>query len=249
MNQIFIVGTGPGKYDGMTMEAVKALESSDVIVGYTLYVDLVRDLFPGKEFLTTPMRMEKDRCRLAFEEAEKGKNVSLVCSGDAGIYGLAELMYKMRPLYPDTGLQIVPGVTSAVSGAALLGAPLTNDFCVISLSDLLTPWETIEKRLRGAAAGDFVICLYNPSSRKRKDHFRKACGILLETRSPRTVCGTARQIGREGEETALMTLSELADSDVDMLTTVFVGNSETTVIDGKMVTPRGYPEGKTGEGT
>lgn len=239
-NKIYVVGIGPGDYEQMTGRAVKALEESDVIIGYTVYVDLVKDHFSEKEFLTTPMKREVERCTLAFEEAEKGKTVSMICSGDAGVYGMAGLMYEVGKDYPKTELVIVPGVTAATAGAAVLGAPLIHDFCLISLSDLLTPWEKIEARLLAAAKADFVICLYNPSSRKRHDYLRKACDLMLQHKSPDTVCGIVSQIGREGENAQLMSLSALRDTQVDMFTTVFIGNSQTKELRGKMVTPRGY---------
>ena len=235
-----MVGIGPGAYEEMTGAAISALENSDVIVGYTVYVDLVKEHFPGKAFLTTPMRKEVDRCVLAFEEAKKGQIVSMICSGDAGVYGMAGLMYEVGEKYPEVELEIVPGVTAVLGGAAVLGAPLIHDFCLISLSDLLTPWEKIEKRLLGASQADFVICLYNPSSRKRHDYLQKACDLMLQYKSPDTVCGTVANIAREGETSQIMTLKELRDAKVDMFTTVFVGNSQTKNINGKMVTPRGY---------
>lgn len=238
--KIYVVGIGPGAYEEMTGAAISALENSDVIVGYTVYVDLVKEHFPGKAFLTTPMRKEVDRCVLAFEEAKKGQIVSMICSGDAGVYGMAGLMYEVGEKFPEVELEIVPGVTAALGGAAVLGAPLIHDFCLISLSDLLTPWEKIEKRLLGASQADFVICLYNPSSRKRHDYLQKACDLMLQYKSPDTVCGTVANIAREGETSQIMTLKELRDAKVDMFTTVFVGNSQTKNINGKMVTPRGY---------
>ena len=224
----------------MTLKAIHAMEKSEVIIGYTVYVDLVKEHFPGKEFLTTPMKKEVDRCVMAFEEAKKGKVVSMICSGDAGVYGMSGLMYEVGVNYPEVELEIIPGVTAATGGAAVLGAPLIHDFCLISLSDLLTPWEKIEKRIRGAAMADFVICLYNPSSRKRADYLKKACEYILEYQSPDTVCGYVRNIGREGEDAHILTLSELKDTEVDMFTTVYIGNSQTRNVDGKMVTPRGY---------
>ncbi|WP_373213814.1 precorrin-3B C(17)-methyltransferase [Ruminococcus sp. 5_1_39BFAA] len=238
--KIYVVGIGPGAYEEMTGAAVRALEESDIIVGYTVYVDLVKDHFPGKGFLTTPMRKEVDRCVLAFDEAEKGQTVSMICSGDAGVYGMAGLMYEIGERYPEVELEVVPGVTAALGGASVLGAPLIHDFCLISLSDLLTPWEKIEKRLLGASQADFVICLYNPSSHKRHDYLQKACDLMMQYKSPDTVCGTVANIAREGETAQVMTLKELRDTKVDMFTTVFVGNSQTKNINGKMVTPRGY---------
>ena len=239
---IAVVGMGPGRESMMTNEALQALDSADVIVGYTVYLDLLGERFAGKEFLSTPMKQETERCRLAFEEAAKGKSVAMVCSGDAGIYGMASLMFEMKEeLGADgTGIRVIPGITAASSGAAGLGAPLNHDFCVISLSDLLTPWELIEKRLRAAAAGDFAIAIYNPSSKKRHDYLQKACDILLETAEPERACGYVRSIGRDGEEYHTCTLRELRDAEVDMFTTVFVGNSQSRIIDGRLVTPRGY---------
>ncbi|MCI5511444.1 MAG: precorrin-3B C(17)-methyltransferase [Oliverpabstia sp.] len=240
MNKLYVVGIGPGEYEQMTLKAIHALEKSDVIIGYTVYVELVKEHFPGKEFMTTPMKKEVDRCVLAFEEAQKGKTVSMICSGDAGVYGMSGLMYEVGVNYPEVELEVIPGVTAATGGAAVLGAPLIHDFCLISLSDLLTPWEKIEARLLGASQADFVICLYNPSSKKRHDYLQKACDLMMKYKSEDTVCGIVSQIGREGESYQVMTLKELRDTQVDMFTTVWVGNSQTKVVSGKMVTPRGY---------
>ena len=240
LKKLYVVGIGPGAYEKMTIEAAEALKNSDVIIGYTVYVDLVKEHFAGKEFLTTPMKKEVERCKMAFEEAMKGKTVSMICSGDAGVYGMAGLMYEVGMNYPEVELSVIAGVTAATGGAAVLGAPLIHDFCLISLSDLLTPWEKIETRLLDAAHGDFVICLYNPSSKKRHDYLQKACDLMLKYKSEETVCGIVGNIGRDGESEKVMTLKELRDTQVDMLTTVFVGNSRTRVMDGRMVTPRGY---------
>lgn len=240
MSKIYVVGIGPGAYEKMTIEAAEALKDSDTIIGYTVYVDLVKDHFADKRFLTTPMTKEVDRCVLAFEEAGKGHTVSMICSGDAGVYGMAGLMYEVGERYPQVEICILPGVTAATGGAAVLGAPLIHDFCLISLSDLLTPWEKIEKRLLAAAEADFVVCLYNPSSKKRHDYLAKACDLMMRYKAADTVCGLVSNIGREGENCRVLTLKELRDTPVDMFTTVFVGNSQTKVINGKMVTPRGY---------
>lgn len=240
MNKLYVVGIGPGAYEKMTIEAVEALNKSDVIIGYTVYVDLVREHFPGKEFMTTPMKKEVDRCILAFEEAGKGRTVSMICSGDAGVYGMSGLMYEVGVSYPQVELVIIPGVTAATGGAAVLGAPLIHDFCLISLSDLLTPWEKIEARLLAASQADFVICLYNPSSKKRHDYLEKACQLMMRYKDSDTVCGIVGNIGRDGQKMKVMTLKELKELKVDMFTTVFVGNSQTRNINGKMVTPRGY---------
>ena len=240
MNKLYVIGIGPGEYEQMTLKAIHAMEKSEVIIGYTVYVDLVKEHFPGKEFLTTPMKKEVDRCVMAFEEAKKGKVVSMICSGDAGVYGMSGLMYEVGVNYPEVELEIIPGVTAATGGAAVLGAPLIHDFCLISLSDLLTPWEKIEARLLAAAEADFVVCLYNPSSRKRSDYLQKACDLMMQYKSLETVCGTVCNIGREGEEYHVMTLKELRDTKVDMFTTVFIGNKETQMLNGCLVTPRGY---------
>ena len=239
---VYVVGIGPGAYEEMTIRAVRALEASDVIIGYTVYVDLVKDHFPEKTFLTTPMTKEVERCEMALEEAENGRVTSMICSGDAGVYGMAGLMYELRARKElwNVEITVIPGITAATAGAAILGAPLIHDFAVISLSDLLTPWDKIEERLRNAAKGDFSICLYNPSSRKRKDYLKRACEILLEYKSPETVCGYVRQIARVGEEKYLTTLQKLKETETDMFTTVFIGNSQTMQIGETMVTPRGY---------
>lgn len=237
-----MVGIGPGDFEQMTVKAARVLKESDVIIGYTVYIDLVREHLPGKEFLSTPMTKEADRCHMAFSEAQKGRTVSMICSGDAGVYGMAGLMYEIGVKHPDIELEIVPGVTAATAGAALLGAPLTHDFCVISLSDLLTPWALIEERLLAASKADFAVCLYNPSSKKRQDYLKKACDLMLRYKSPDTVCGIGKMIGRQGQEKELMTLKRLRDTSVDMFTTVFVGNSQTKVVSGAMVTPRGYKD-------
>ena len=241
---IAVVGMGPGMESMMTQQAVRALDEADVIVGYTVYLELLGERFAGKELLSTPMKQETERCRLAFSEAAKGKEVAMVCSGDAGIYGMASLMFEIKEElgedFADVEIDVIPGITAASSGAAVLGAPLNHDFCVISLSDLLTPWELIEKRLRAAAGGDFAIAIYNPSSKKRHDYLRKACDILLETVEPGRACGYVRSIGRDGEEFHTCTLAELMNTEVDMFTTVFIGNSQSRIIDGRLITPRGY---------
>ena len=245
MHKLFVVGLGPGRPEAMTLQARAALERAEVLCGYTVYIGQIRSLFPEKEIITTPMTRELERCRLALETAAAGKTTAMVCSGDAGVYGMAGPVLELSGDYPDVEIEIIPGVTAALSGAAVLGAPLTHDFCVISLSDLLTPWETIETRLRCAALGDFSLCLYNPASRKRRDHLRRACDILLETRAPDTVCGWVRNIGRDGQEHRVLTLGELREAELDMFTTVFVGASGTGTVNGRMVTPRGY-ESKEG---
>ena len=197
-HRIYVVGMGPGQENMMTQEALQVLEASDVIIGYTVYLKLLGERFGCKELLSTPMRQERERCQMCFEKAREGKKVALICSGDAGVYGMAGLMYEVGVNYPETELEIIPGVTAATGGAAVLGAPLIHDFCLISLSDLLTPWEKIEARLLAAAQADFVVCLYNPSSKKRADYLQKACDILLQYRDAGNICGYVKNIGREG---------------------------------------------------
>ena len=240
MGRLSVVGIGPGDGSYLTERARKVLEESDILCGYTLYVELLRPLFPEKECYTTGMTGEMERCRHALELAREGRNVALVCSGDAGVYGMAGPALELLPEYRGVEMEIVPGVTAALSGGALLGAPLGHDFCVISLSDRLTEWAQIEKRLRCAAEGDFAICLYNPASRHRRDYLCRACQVLLETLSPGTVCGLVRNIGREGESLRILSLAELRDAEADMFCTVFIGASATRRIGGRMVTPRGY---------
>ena len=240
MGKLYVVGIGPGDAPRMTAEARAALDASKTLCGYPVYIDLVAPFCSGKKILTAPMRKEIERCRMALEAAQTG-TAALICSGDAGVYGLAGLALELAPEYPGADVEIVPGVTAALSGAALLGAPLGHDFCAVSLSDLLTPWEVIEKRLRCAADADFVICLYNPASRRRKDNLRRACDIILQYRAGETVCGLARNVGRERQSASVLTLRELRDAEADMFTTVFIGSSSTKEIAGRMVTPRGYP--------
>ncbi len=265
-----IVGTGPGNADEMTARARRAIEDADIIVGYTLYNELLQKEFPDKEYYATPMRHETERCRYALEKAAQGAETVLVCSGDSGVYGMASLVFELaEQMYGRAGevsrgrsdgkdceknnktchgqeicpeIEVIPGITAALSGGARLGSPLSNDFAVVSLSDLLTPWDVIEKRLRGAADGDFVIALYNPGSKKRRGHLKKACDIVMERRSAETPCGIVHNIGREGEHVDIMTLGELRDVQADMFMTVFIGNSKTRVIGGRLVTSRGYVE-------
>lgn len=240
MSKLYVVGLGPGGVEQMTKRAYEALQKCDVIAGYHVYVNLIKDDFADKEFLSTGMRKEVDRCKLALEEALKGKTVAMISSGDAGVYGMAGIMCQVAADHPEVEIEVVPGITAACSGAAVLGAPLISDFCLISLSDLLTPWEKIEKRLDCASQADFCICLYNPSSFKRHDYLQKACDIMLKNQLGTIPAGIVRNIGREGEEYELTTLAELRDKQVDMFSTVIIGNTQTQVINGRMVTPRGY---------
>lgn len=240
MGKLYVVGIGPGDYDNMTVKADRVLRGCDAIIGYHVYVDLVRDRYPEKEFLTTPMTKETQRCQMAIDAAKGGKNVAMICSGDSGIYGMAALIYELRGEAAEPEIEVVPGLTAACSGAAILGAPLTHDFAVISLSDRLTSWEKIENRLSAAAQADLTMVLYNPASNSRPDHIRRACDILLRYLPEDRLCGVSQHIGREGENTRIMTLAELKNADIDMFCTVFIGNEMTKKIGGKLVTPRGY---------
>ena len=244
MKRLYVIGMGPGGAEQLTPQALRALEDSRVVCGYTTYMDLAREFLEGKELVTTLMTRELERCRIALERAEAGETTAMICSGDAGVYGMAGPILQMAEEFPEVEIEVIPGITAALSGGAVLGAPLMHDFAVISLSDLLTPWETIENRLDAAAKTDFSICLYNPSSRKRADYLKRACEIFLRYKSADTVCGIVKNIGRDGETKKVMTLAELKDYEADMFTTVFIGNSRTekSVLGGQnwMVTPRGY---------
>ena len=241
IGKVYVIGLGPGAEKEMTYQASTALEKSEVIIGYTVYTGLIRERFPDKKYLSTPMRQEVIRCEMAMDEAMKGSTVAMVCSGDAGIYGMAGLLYEMGQGYPEVELEVVPGITAANGGAAVLGAPLMHDFAVISLSDLLTPWEKIEARLVAAIQGDFAIAIYNPSSHKRKDYLKRACDIMLAAGAdPMRACGYVENIGREGCQCHVCTLAELRECQVNMFTTVFVGNEKTRIDGDHLVTPRGY---------
>lgn len=248
-NTIYIVGIGPGKKDYLTVQASEVLSRVDVIAGYTVYIDIIKENYAGKEFISTPMKQELERCRICFEKVLEGKSVALICSGDAGVYGMASPMFeiqKQNKAYEKVELVVVPGISAALSGAAILGAPINHDFCVISLSDLLTPWELIEKRLIAAVQGDFAVVIYNPSSHKRKDYLSRACQILLQNGAlSDRACGYVENIGRENTKATVCTLKELEKTEVNMFTTVFIGNSRTEIyktVEGtkKLITKRGY---------
>ena len=225
---VFVVGLGPGGPQFLTAQAQSVLAQAEVLCGYTVYLDLVRPYFPDKVYHATGMTQEIDRCRWALETAQSGKTVALVCSGDAGVYGMASPLLELAQNYPAVPVEIVPGLTAALSGGAVLG-------------DRLTPWEVITRRLAAAAMGDFCIALYNPSSKGRPDYLARAVRILLENgKAPGTVCGLVRNIGRDGQSHQVLPLAQLADTPVDMFTTVFIGNAATQALAGRMVTPRGY---------
>lgn len=240
MTKLVVVGTGPGNWDEVTPRAKKAMEEADLLVGYHVYLDLLKEYFPEKEMYSTPMTQEIQRCHYALEQAKSGKQVAVLSSGDAGVYGMAGLLLELAQDYPGVQVEIIPGITAALSGAALLGAPLMSDFVVMSLSDLLTPWELIEKRLHGAGMGEFPLMIYNPGSKKRVDHLKKACDILLQYRSGKSWCALLRQIGREEENIKLLSLEALREEKVDMFTTVYIGTEKTKRVGEHLITPRGY---------
>lgn len=238
---IYVIGLGPGRKEEMTGRALDALERCDVILGYQTYIDIIAPFFPGKEMIDSPMKEEVDRCHQALELSKSGKTVGLVSSGDAGVYGMAGLMYEIAQ--GEAEVEVVPGVTAACAAAAVLGAPLMHDFAVISLSDLLTPWNLIERRLNAAASADFVICLYNPSSRGRPKHFQWACDIMMKYKSPDTVAGWVSNVARENQERHITTLGKIRDETLDMFCIALVGNIATKHQGDFMVTPRGYKFG------
>lgn len=242
MGKIFVVGFGAGDKQNMTFEAYKALETSEVVVGYTKYVELMRKIFPEKRYVATGMKKEVDRCRIALDYAMMGKRVAFISSGDSGIYGMAGIMLEVAK-NTSIEVEIVSGVTALSSCASILGAPVMHDFAVISLSDLMTPTDLIYKRVECVAMGDFVICLYNPKSKKRVDYIAKTADIIMLYRNEETPVGIVRNAHREDQSHEIITLKELKNADVDMFSTVIIGNSQTYVSNGKMITPRGYKLG------
>ena len=238
--RVSIVGIGPGSPQGMTIEARQALEECDILVGYGEYVRLAEAAVPGKPCFTTPMTKEVQRCRYALDKAREGLQVALVCSGDAGVYGMASPVLELAEDYDDVDVVVVAGVSAAQSCAAILGAPLGHDFAVVSLSDRLTPWDVIERRVRLACLADLCLVLYNPRSHAREDALARAARAMLEIADEDTVCGWVRAASREGQDHGIVRLGDLSHLEADMFTTVFVGNSQTRMVAGRMVTPRGY---------
>lgn len=238
--KLYAVGIGPGDLTFLAPCAADVIRECEVIVGYTPYITMIESLVEGKTIISTGMKSEVERCQKAVEEALAGKKVAVISSGDAGIYGMAPLLYEIAESHPEIEVEVIPGITAANSAASMLGSPLSNDFAVISLSDLMTPWEVIEKRLHSASQGDFVIALYNPRSMKRSDYLAKACQISLEYKPADTWCGYVRNALRGESICQICTLEELIHAEVDMFTTVIIGNSATKIIDGKLVTTRGY---------
>ena len=237
---IYVVGIGPGSFEMITPQALEAMRSCDVIVGYVKYVDLVKDLVPQKIFYTSGMTHELERCEAALKFAKSdGLSVALISSGDSGVYGMAGLMLEVAAR-SGVEVRIIPGITAANSCASVLGAPLMNDYVTVSLSDRLTDWHIIERRLIAASSGDFVICVYNPASKQRPDNFRRACDVIMRRYRPTTPAGYVRNMGRGEMTHAVMTLREIREADIDMLCTVIIGNSQTYILDGRMITARGY---------
>ena len=239
--KIFVVGTGPGSLEHITPAARKAIEQADVIVGYGTYLDLIKELLQGKEVVSTGMTQEVDRCRKAVELAREGKIVAMICGGDPGVYAMAGLVYEIvKSSGSPVIVEVIPGISALNAAASRLGAPLMHDFACISLSDRLTPWDMIEKRLDAAAFADFVIVLYNPRSKGRAGHINKARDIVLKHRKASTIVGIVKSAMREHETVIVTDLEHMQESDVDMQTTVVIGNSKTFVWNDFMITPRGY---------
>ena len=238
MAKIYVIGIGPGKKEDMTYRAYEALGNSDVIIGYKTYIDLVKEYFGDKELISSPMKKEVDRCMEVVEIAKSGKTVSLISSGDAGVYGMAGIMLEVAP--EDMEIEIIPGITAGNAAAAIAGAPLMHDYATISLSDLLTDWDLIKKRVDLASQGDFVITLYNPKSHGRTTQIVEAQEIMRKYKSDETPVAIVRNAGREDESSVVTTLGEMLNHEIDMLTLVIIGNSKTFIKNGKMITPRGY---------
>ncbi|MEE1312653.1 MAG: precorrin-3B C(17)-methyltransferase [Lachnospiraceae bacterium] len=241
MGRLTVVGFGPGGYEDMTNRAVKAIKEAEIVIGYTTYIELLKPLFPQKEYLATPMMQEVKRCEIAVELAEEHERIAMVSSGDSGIYGMAGIVMEVaQKNQSDITIDVVPGITAASAAASILGAPLMHDFSVISLSDLMTPLDLIMKRVECAGMSDMIVCLYNPKSKKRKTHVEQAADLLMKYRDETTPVGVVRHAGREEESSYLTTLGELKDMPLDMFCVVIVGNSTTYIANGKMITPRGY---------
>ena len=239
--KLYVIGIGPGAREQMTVRADRILRESQVIIGYTVYVDLVKEFYPQAEFLTTPMRQEKERCEMALKAAQDGRKTAMICSGDSGVYGMAGLVLELvNKQQLDIEVRLIPGMTASIAAASLLGAPLMHDFCHISLSDLLTPWSVIEKRIVAAGEADFVICFYNPRSRGREGHLARAFELLSASKSAQTPVGVVKSAGRKKQEKWLTTLGEMDFAPVDMTSLVIVGNKATYIDNGLMITPRGY---------
>ena len=242
--KLHVVGFGPGGKGDMTFRAAEAIANADLVTGYTTYVNMLKGIFPDKEYRATGMMKEVERCRMAIEEAASGRDVAMVSSGDSGIYGMAGIIYQLaEEMGADIDIDTVPGVTAASAAASVLGAPLMHDTALISLSDLMTPIDLIMKRVDRAAESDMVICLYNPKSKTRTEYLAQAAGLVMDHRPADTPVGIVRNAGREGETRRITTLGQLPSEDVDMFCIVIIGNSQTYVSGDRMITPRGYDLG------
>jgi len=239
--RLHVVGFGPGGKEHMTFKAAEVIENADVVTGYTTYVNMIKPYFPDKEYKATGMMKEVDRCKMAIEDAMAGKDVAMISSGDSGIYGMAGIIYQLADeMKADIEIDTVPGITAASTAASVLGAPLMHDLAIISLSDLMTPIDLIMKRVDCAGQGDMIVCLYNPKSKGRTEYLNQAQQILLKHRSADTPVGIVRNAGRDDEHKEITTLGELHNAEVDMFCMVIIGNSQTYVSNGRMITPRGY---------
>ncbi len=241
MGKLYVVGFGPGGYEHMTAKAIDVIKKADVITGYTTYVNILKEYFPDRYYIATPMMQEVRRCEMAVEEAQKDQTVAMVSSGDSGIYGMAGIIYQVADEKgADIEIETVPGVRAASAAASVLGAPLMHDFAVISLSDLMTPLDLIMKRVDCAGQGDLIVCLYNPKSKKRTGYVEQAADILMKYRRAETPVGIVRNAGRKDEAACITTLAELKDAQIDMFSVVIIGNSQTYVKNARIITPRGY---------
>lgn len=240
MGKLSVIGIGPGSIENMTLRAYKAIENSDIIVGYTKYIDMIKELIEGKEVYSTGMMGEEARCREALN-LSKDKNVALISTGDSGIYGMAGLILEMRE---DEEVEIIPGITASSSAGSVLGAPLMHDNCNISLSDLMTPYEDIKKRVKAAAESDFIISLYNPKSKGRPHYLRECIDIIKEFREDTTPIAVVKHALRDGQEITMTTIGEFDDEIVDMMSIVVVGNTKSYYKNGNFITPRGYNDKK-----
>ena len=237
MGKLYVIGIGPGGLEHMTLRAKDAIEESNIIIGYNKYIDMIKPIVEDKELFSTGMRGEESRCRKALELSKENNIVALISTGDSGIYGMAGLILQMKE---DENVEIIPGVTASSAAGSVVGAPLMHDNCNISLSDLMTPYDLIKKRVRNAADADMVISLYNPRSKGRPHYVRDAIEIIKEYRELNTPVAVVRHALREGQEYKLFTLENFDEEVVDMFSIVIVGNSQSLIKEGKFITPRGY---------
>ena len=237
MAKLYVVGIGPGGLENLTYRAANAIKKCEVVVGYKFYIELIEELIVGKRIISTGMRGEIERCKLALKEVKNGFDTCIISTGDPGLYGMAGLVLEIAE---DIEVEVIPGVSAAFCAAAELGAPIMHDFCTISLSDLLTPWEVIEKRLNAAAMADFVIAIYNPKSMGRKTQIERAIEIVGQYKNGKVPVGLIKNAGREGNARKIVTLATVDFEFIDMMTVVIIGNSKTYIKNGRIITPRGY---------